>query len=139
MPIDHRTESMPGIPAATITTPANNTRVENSVVVKGTAQNIGGEYWLWVTVYDYEANRHYPQDGPVAVSSDGKWELAVSFESSRRHDITALAADKNANEILLQYQADSLSRADWPGLPALPSGCITLASVTVSRTESGGC
>lgn len=134
MPFVHQPESVPGIPAATITTPTNNTRVENSVVVKGTAQNIGREYCLWLAVYDYNANRHYPQDGPVAVSSDGRWEVTASFESSGRYDITALAADQNANEILLQYQADSLSRADFPGLPALPSGCITLASVTVSRT-----
>jgi hypothetical protein len=134
MPIDHRTESMPGIPAATITTPTNNTRVENSVVVKGTAQNIGGDSWLWLTLYDYNANRHYPQDGPVAVSSDGQWEMTAFFESIGRYDITVVAADQNANETLLQYQAASLSRADFPGLPTLPSGCITLASATVSRT-----
>jgi hypothetical protein len=134
MPIDHQTEHMPGIPAATITTPTNNTRVEHSVVVRGTSQNIGGEYWLWLALYDYNANRHYPQDGPVAVSLDGIWEMTVSFESAGRYDITAIAADQNANEILLQYQAASLSRADFPGLPTLPSGCIMLASVTVSRT-----
>jgi hypothetical protein len=134
MPIDHRTESMPGNPAATITTPTNNTRVENSVVVKGTAQNIGGDSWLWLTLYDYNANRHYPQDGPVAVSSDGQWEMTAFFESIGRYDITVVAADQNANETLLQYQAASLSRADFPGLPTLPSGCITLASATVSRT-----
>ena len=135
MPIDHRTESMPGIPAATITTPTNNARVENSEFVRGTAHNIEGEqYFLWLTLYDYNANRHYPQDGPVAVSSDGQWEMTASFESSGRYDITALAADQNANEILSQYQAASQSRADYPGLPTLPSGCITLASVTVVRT-----
>jgi hypothetical protein len=126
---------MPGIPAATITTPTNNARVENSEFVKGTAHNIEGEqYFLWLTLYDYNANRHYPQDGPVAVSSDGQWEMTASFESSGRYDITALAADQNANEILSQYQAASQSRADYPGLPTLPSGCITLASVTVVRT-----
>ena len=130
----HQPESAPGIPAATITTPTNNTRVENSVVVQGTAQNIEGEYCLWLTLYDYNANRHYPQFGPVAVSSDGQWEMTASFGSSGRYDITALAADKNANEILLQYQADTLSRADFPGLHVLPSGCVTLASVTVVRT-----
>jgi hypothetical protein len=134
MPIDHRTESLPGIPAAEITTPVNDTRVENAVVVKGTSQNIGGEYWLWLAVYDYDANRHFPEEGPIAVSSDGEWEMTASFESIGRYDITALAADQNANEILLQYQSTSQSRADYPGLSALPSGCITLASVTVSRT-----
>ena len=134
MPFVHQPEYIPGIPAATITTPTNNTRVENSVFVKGTAQNIGGEYSLWLVLYDYNANRHYPQDGPVAISSNGQWEMTASFESSGRYDITALAADQNASEILLQYQAASLSRADYPGLPVLPSGCITLASVTVSRT-----
>jgi len=72
MPIDHRTESMPGIPAATITTPINITRVGDSVLVKGTAQNIGEEqYYLWLVLFDYNANRYYPQDGPVAVSSNG--------------------------------------------------------------------
>jgi hypothetical protein len=139
MPIDHQTEYMPGIPAATITTPTNNTRVENSVEVKGTAQNIGGKYWLWLALYDYNANRHFPQEGPIAVSLDGLWEMTVSFESTGRYEITALAADQNANETLLQYQAASLSRADFPGLPTLPSGCITLASVTVSRREGSGC
>ncbi len=135
MPIDHRTEYIPGIPAATITTPTNNTRVENSVFVKGTAQNIGGgQYSLWLVLYDYNANRHYPQDGPVVVSSNGQWEMAASFGSSGRYDITALAADQNANDNLLLYQAASESSGDYPGLPALPSGCITLASVTVSRT-----
>jgi hypothetical protein len=134
MPFVHQPEYIPGIPAATITSPTNNTRVENSAFVKGTAQNIGGQYWLWLVLYDYSANRHYPQDGPVSVSSDGQWEMTASFGSSGRYDITALAADQNASEILLQYQAASLSRADYPGLTALPSGCITLASVTVSRT-----
>jgi hypothetical protein len=112
--------------------------VENSVFVMGTAQNISGEYRLWLSLYDYKANRHCPQDGPVAVSSNGQWELTAFFESIGRYDITALAADKNANEILLQYQAASQSRADYLGLPTLPSGCITLASVTVSRTEGSG-
>ena len=140
MPIDHRTESMPGIPAATITTPTNNARVENSEFVRGTARNIEGEqHYLWLVLYDYNANRHYPQDGPVAVSSDGQWEMTAFFESIGRYDITALAADQNANEILLQYQAASASRADYRGLPGLPSGCITLASVTVSRREGSGC
>ncbi len=135
MPIDHRTESMSGIPAAEITTPTNNTRVKNSVFVKGTAQNIGGgQYWLWLALYDYNANRHYPQDGPVAVSSNGQWQMTTSFGSSGRYDITALAADQNANDNLLLYQAASESSGDYLGLPALPSGCITLASVTVSRT-----
>jgi hypothetical protein len=61
------------------------------------------------------------------------------FGNSGRYDITALAADKNANEIFLLYQTASESSGDYPGLPALPSGCITLASVTVSRRESSGC
>jgi hypothetical protein len=134
MPFVHQSESIPGIPAATITTPTNNTRVENSVFVMGTAQNIGGDYHLWLTLYDYTANRHYPQDGPIAVSSNGQWEMTASFGSSGRYDITALAADQNANETLLLYQAASESSGDYSGLPALPSGCITLASVTVSRT-----
>jgi hypothetical protein len=135
MPFVHQSEYIPGIPAATITTPTNNTRVENSAVVKGTAQNIAeGQYWLWLVLYDYNANRHYPQDGPVAVSSNGQWEMTASFGSSGRYDITALAADQNANETLLLYQAASESSGDYPGLPALPSGSITLASVTVSRT-----
>jgi hypothetical protein len=140
MPIDHRTESMPGIPAAEITTPVQDTRVENSVFVKGTAHNIEGEqYYLWLVLYDYNVNRHYPQDGPVVVSSNGQWEMTAFFESIGRYDITAVAADQNANEILLQYQAAGQSRADYPGLPGLPPGCITLASVTVSRRESSGC
>ena len=140
MPFVHQPEYIPGIPAATITTPTNNTRVENSVVVKGTAQNIAeGQYWLWLVLYDYNANSHYQQDGPVAVSSNGQWEVTASFGSSGRYYITALAADQNANEILLQYQAASKSRADYPGLPALPPGCITLASVRVSRREGSGC
>src|SRR5674476_1339049 len=54
MPIDHRTESMPGIPAAIITTPTNNTRVENSEFVKGTAHNTEGEqYYLWPVSYTH--------------------------------------------------------------------------------------
>lgn len=134
MPFVHQPEYIPGIPAATITTPTNNTRVENSVFVTGTAQNIGGDYNLWLVLYDYSTNRHYPQDGPVALSSNGQWEMTTSFESSGRYDITALAADQNANESLLLYQAASESSGDYAGLPALPSGCITLASVTVSRT-----
>ncbi|MGZ4929109.1 MAG: hypothetical protein ACXV76_12695 [Halobacteriota archaeon] len=134
MPFVHQPESMPGIPAATITTPTNNTRVENSIFVKGTAQNIGGEqYYLWLALYDYDANRYYPHHGPVTVSN-GQWEMTAFFGSSPRYDITALAADKNANEILLQYQASSESSGDYPGLPALPSGCIMLASVTVFTT-----
>jgi len=134
MPFVHQPEPMPGIPAATITAPNNNTRVENSVFVTGTAQNIGGEYNLWLVFYDYSANRHYPQEGPLAVSSNGQWEMTAFFESSGRYDITAVAADKNANESLLLYQAASESSGDYPGLPAIPSGCITLASITVSRT-----
>jgi hypothetical protein len=117
---------MPGVPAATITTPTNNTRVESSEFVKGTAHNIGGEqYYLWLVLYDYDANRHYPQDGPVVVPSDGQWEITAFFESIGRYDITAVAVDQNANEILLQYQAASQSRADYQGLPGLPPGCIT--------------
>ena len=140
MPFVHQPEYIPGIPAATITTPTNNTRVENSAFVEGTAQNIGeGQYWLWLVLYDYSANRHYPQDGPVSVSSNGQWEMTASFGSSGRYDITALAADKNANEIFILYQAASETSGDHPGLPALPSGCITLASVTVSRTEGSRC
>src|SRR5674536_266688 len=118
MPFVLQPDAMPGIPAATITTPTNNTRVEDSVVVKGTAQNIGGDYWLWITLYDYNANRHHPREGPIAISSDGQWETTVSFESSGRYDITALAADQNASEILLQYQSASQSRANYPGLSA---------------------
>lgn len=134
MPFVHQPEYIPGIPAATITTPTNNTRVENSVFVKGTAQNIEEEYFLWLVLYDYKANRHYPHHGPVAVSSNGQWKMTAFFGSSGRYDITALAADKKANEILLLYQAAGESSGDYPGLPAIPSGCITLASVTVFRT-----
>jgi hypothetical protein len=140
MPIDHRTQSMPGIPAATITTPISSSRVENSEFVKGTAHNIEGvQYHLWLVLYNYDAHRHYPQDGPVVVSSDGQWEITAFFESIGRYDITVVAADQNANDTLLQYQAASQSRADYQGLPALPLGCITLASVTVSRREGSGC
>jgi hypothetical protein len=135
MPFVHQPEYIPGIPAATIITPTNNMRVENSVFVKGTAKNIGGEqFYLWLALYDYNANRYYPHQGPVALSSNGQWEMTAFFGSSGRYDITALAADKNANEILLLYQAASESSGDYPGLPVLPSGCITLASVTVFST-----
>ena len=76
--------------------------VENSVFVKGTAYNIEGEqYYLWLVLFDYNANRHYPYHGPVVVSSDGQWEMTTFFGNSGRYDITALAADKNANEIFL--------------------------------------
>ena len=126
----------PGIPPAILQPPTNNTRVEDSVVVKGTVQNIGGDYWLWITLYDYNANRHYPQDGPVAISSDGQWEMTASFESSGRYDITALAADQNANEILLQYQAASQSRADYQGLSAIPSGYYGLRRQSPSLERS---
>jgi hypothetical protein len=126
---------MPGIPAAEITTPVTNTLVKDSVLVKGTAQNVGGEqYYLWLVLFDYSENRHYPYHGPVVVSSDGQWEMTAFFGSSGRYDITALAADKNATEILLLYQASSESSRDYAGLPVLPSGCVTLASVTVVRT-----
>jgi hypothetical protein len=134
MPFVHQPESMPGIPAATITTPANNTRVENSVIVKGTAQNIEeGQYWLWLALYDYDANRYYPHHGPVTIL-DGQWEMTAFFRSSGRYDITALAADQAANEMFLEYQAASESSGDYPGLRAIPSGSITLASVTVLST-----
>jgi len=126
---------MPGIPAGEITTPVTNTRVEDSVFVKGTAQNVGGEqYYLWLILFDYNANRHYPYHGPVVISSDGQWEMTAFFGGSGRYDITALAADKNAAEIFLLYQATSESSRDYAGLPVLPSGCVTLASVTVVRT-----
>ena len=126
---------MPGIPAAEITTPVTNIRVEDSVFVKGTAQNVGGEqYYLWLVLFDYNGNRHCPYHGPVVVSSDGQWEMTAFFGSSGRYDITALAADKNATEMFLLYQASSESSRDYVGLPIPPSGCITLASVTVVRT-----
>jgi hypothetical protein len=91
MPFVHQPEYIPEIPAATIATPTNNTRVENSVVVKGTAHIVGGQFYLWLALYDYDANRHYPYHGPVAVSSSGQWEMTVFFGSSGRYDITALA------------------------------------------------
>jgi len=135
MPFVHQPESMPGIPAATITTPINNTRVGDSVLVKGTAQNIGEkQYYLWLVLFDYNANRHYPYHGPVVVSSDGQWEMTTFFGSNGRYDITALASDQKANGMLLEYQAASESSGDYPGLPAIPSGCVMLASVTVLRT-----
>jgi hypothetical protein len=134
MPFVHQPEPMPGIPTATITAPATNARVENSVFVTGTAHDVGGEYSFWLTLYDYDANRYYPQNGPVAVSSGGQWEMTVPFESRGRFDITALAADQNANEVLLLYEASSEPSGDYPGLAALPSGCIMLASVTVFAT-----
>jgi hypothetical protein len=62
--------------------PINNTRVEDAVFVRGTAQNIGGEYFLWLTLFDYNANRHCPHHGPVVVSSDGQWEMTAFFGSS---------------------------------------------------------
>jgi hypothetical protein len=125
---------MPGIPAGTITSPAHNTRVESSVLVQGTAQNIAGEYRLWLMVYNYDSSRHYPQGGPVAVSSDGQWERTASFDSNGRYDVTAVAADQHANETLFQYRAASQSKMDYPGLRSLPPGCTTLAAVTVVRT-----
>jgi len=135
MPFLHQPEPMPGLPAATITTPSNNTSVESSVPVEGTAQNITGEeYYLWLIVFDYRANRHYPQRGPVAVSADGHWRMTAFLNDSGRYDIVALAADKNANEILSLYQAASESSQQYLGLPAVPAGCVTLVSVTVSRT-----
>jgi hypothetical protein len=135
MPFVHQPEPMPGIPAAEITTPVTNTRVKDSVLVRGTAQNVGEEqYYLWLVLFDYNENRHYPYHGPVVVSSDGQWEMTAFFGSSGRYDITALAADKNATEIFLLYQASSESSRDYAGLPVLPSGCVTLASVTVVRT-----
>jgi hypothetical protein len=60
--------------------------------------------------------------------------MTAIFGSSGRYDIAALAADKKANEILLVYQAAGESSGDYPGLPAIPSGCIMLATVTVLRT-----
>jgi hypothetical protein len=131
---------MSGIPAAEITTPVQDTRVENSVFVKGTAHKIEGEqYYLWLVLFDYNANRHYPQDGPVAIASNGQWEMTAFLGSNGRYDITALAADKNANEIFLLYRATNEASGEYPGLPALPSGCTTLASVTVVRTEGSRC
>jgi hypothetical protein len=134
MPFVHQTEPMPGIPAATLTSPANNTRVESSVLVQGTARNIVGDYRLWLIVYGYSSNRHYPQGGPVAVSSDSQWERTASLKSNGRYNVTVVAADQHATETLLQYRAASQSKADYPGLPSLPSGCMTLAAVTVVRT-----
>jgi len=122
---------MPGIPAATITSPTTNARVKNSVLVEGTAQTVGVDYWLWLVLFDYDTSRHYPHRGPIAISSNGQWELTAFFGSSGRYDITVVAADKNANENLSLYQAASESSGEFLGLPNLPSGCITLASVTV--------
>jgi hypothetical protein len=62
--------------------------------------------------------------------------MTTFFGSSGRYDITALAADKNATEMFLLYQASSESSRDYAGLPVLPSGCITLVSVTVVRTQN---
>jgi len=133
MPFVHQPEPMPGIPAATITSPTTNARVEDSVLVEGTAQNLGRDHWLWLVLFDYNTSRHYPYRGPIAVSSNGQWQMTAFLGSSARYDITTIAADKNANESLLLYQAASESSGEFLGLSSLPSGCITLASVTVVR------
>ena len=134
MPFVHQPEPMPGIPAAAITSPTTNARVEDSVLVEGTAQNMGRDYWLWLVLFDYNTSRHYPHRGPITLSSNGQWEMTAFFGSSTRYDITVLAADKNANDNLLLYQAASESSGEFPGLSSLPAGCITLASVTVVRS-----
>jgi len=123
-------------PYAHVISPANGSKVAMVINARGTASHLKGR--LWLVVYSPVVQRYYPQPGPMTVSRTGKWSGTVYFgtiTTNRGEPYTLLAvqASPGANAAMEHYLAVGNRTGSWPGLTAMPSGSVRLASVDVTR------
>jgi hypothetical protein len=123
-----------------ITSPSNDSTVNQSATIQGTAQGLANNQTLWIVVVPESATRtiYYPVDAPITVQSDGTWSKLANVGSSqdvgKPFDILVVQANQSANTTFANYIATGKSTGNYPGLPSLPGGATVVANVTETRT-----
>ena len=114
----------------TIGVPAAGAAVGQRIRAQGTA-SLPSMQQLWLVVEPKPLGRFYPQDGPIHVDN-GTWSWPVGFGDDNAgpgdYVLYAVVADGAASQTLKYY-----STTDFSGLRQLPSGAVSVASVSVQR------
>ena len=105
--------------------------------VSGVVRNLPPGTDAWIVVYSELAPAYWPQPGPLQLDSAGGFATSVYIGASATQNIGGkfvvrlVIAPSAASARFRVFVASSPSM----GLPALPPGVQTLATVTVTRIE----
>jgi hypothetical protein len=120
-----------------ITYPADQARVDQVEIVRGTAQRLPPGQVVWVVVFVPEVGRYYPQDRPADLQADNEWSstahIGIPSDTGRRFDVLAVLANAEVQTAFNAYLAEAEERGEWAGLEALPAGVVIYDRVTVIR------
>lgn len=120
-----------------ITYPLDQSRVEQTNVVRGTSQAIPADCVIWVVVFPQEVSRYYPQNYPADTEAKDNWStvayIGVEGDVDKKFDILATVVDEAAQDAFNAYLADARDKSDWLGLTRLPEGAIVYDRVSVTR------
>ena len=113
----------------------DGSKVAFQQLVSGVVRGLPSGTDAWIVVYPVLAPAYWPQPGPLLLDSAGGFRTLVYFGASQLQDIgeqfiTRLVI---ASPAASAYFRAFVASAQSQGLPALPSGAQTLATVTVTR------
>jgi hypothetical protein len=107
--------------------------------VSGVVRSLPPGTDAWIVVYPELAPAYWPQPGPLQLDSAGGFRTSVYIGASATQDL----GEKSIVRLVTASQTTSARfraflglPAPSQGLPALPSGVQTLATLTVTRIES---
>ncbi|HEX8138348.1 MAG TPA: hypothetical protein VF544_12220 [Pyrinomonadaceae bacterium] len=117
--------------------PLEDSKVEQTEMVRGTAQNIPNGQVLWIVVFVPKVGRYYPQNNPADIQANGDWSsvtyLGVAADVGLKFDLIAVLADNQAQSAFKKYLIDARDKNNYPGLANVPNGATIYDRVSVIR------
>lgn len=124
-------------PEIQITYPSDGAEVGITESVKGTQKNIPDDKALWIVVFPYISNNYHPAREVHVHGGVSDFAVPVIIgtdeNSGEKFDIIAVLADKEAQEVFVNYLETAAEQQNWPGISNLSEGAEEMYRVTVTR------
>lgn len=130
-----------GGPSVSIAQPREGDIVVVDTVVRGSFSRLSDDERVWVAVVPLGLDQElfFPQNGPAASRSRGRWEATALVgrndpnDAGRAFKLVAFVADRAADERLTAYLTEGRTTGSFPGLDRLPEGVKATDEVIVRR------
>jgi hypothetical protein len=139
-PVPTNTPTLTQTPVITdvkIIQPISGAKVDQTVTINGTSQNIPDGSAIWVVIYLPAVRRFFPQNLPAVMMVNGNWSSVISIgqvnEPGLMASVMAVLADKSTQDSFNLYLQEAINKNDYPGLEKLPAGALIYQEINVER------
>lgn len=113
--------------------PNKDSQVSINEVVKGISTNVPNSKMIWIIVYSFSSQKHFPNQSPAQIDKNGNWSSRVSIGSTEDYGRNFYVSAYLTDGIGRNELEKELSKLEFAGLERLPSNIQLYHRISVYR------